>query len=231
MAVKSVCVSRVPSCVSIMYNNKMLNCRSFKIDSCTFLQVGLDPNNDFNSMICIIKKSNIITISLTFLKEQIFDNKNKIIKYLEMVPLNADLYLTDWLAMWIGAHGGDKHLCLQCLTQNSRIRLTKSQFLVMCGFEKSIIYEVQRQNKKFKPIAIRQLEELATYLNNNFPQKKIRSRETLVNIAQLIEENELKTVLSSSYPCFIGQIQFRATKQLVDRWLQLMSETHQVNYI
>lgn len=213
------------------HSNKMINSFFFKIDSTTFLQVGIDPNSDFQSMVQIFTKSRIITISPSFLNE-IFARKKYISSMLESEepPSDTDMFLYDYMAVWVYQRRNEKYLCIECLLRDYILRLTKIQFQKLCQYEISINQKCTSNNMVFKPIVEKQLEMLAVYFKNIFPFKKALFHEKMVKYAQLIEEKQLKSVLPTTDECFYGQIQFRASKQLVNRWIQLLSIPSDVSY-
>lgn len=196
---------------------------SFKIDNTTFLQVGMDPKHDFQSMIHIFKKSRFLTITSTFLTK-VYDMKNIIINKLDepSLPPETDLFLHEYMAVSICQRRDEKLVCFECILHDHRLRLSKFQFQRLCKFQNSIFQECKSKHMLFRPLVKGQLEQLAEYLKKNFPLNKVQSHDKLMKFAQLVEESELRTVLPSCSPCFYGQIQYRACEQLVNRWIQLM---------
>ena len=182
-------------------------------------------------MIQIFTKSRVITISPSFLNE-IFAKKEYILNKLEsqQPAAESDMFLYDYMAVWIYQRHGEKYLCIECLLRDYILRLTKIQFQKLCQHEISINRKCTLNNMVYKPIVEEQLELLAVFFKKIFPFKKALFHEKLVKYAQLIEEEQLKSVLPTTNECFYGQIQFRATKQLVNRWIQLLSIPSDVSY-
>ncbi|KAF0707882.1 Uncharacterized protein FWK35_00036093 [Aphis craccivora] len=151
---------------------ELIDCSNFFLDfsSRKFLNIGLDPTDEFNTVIHIITPPRFINISANFLK-RIYRLMGYILLFILEKPqkYKRSLFLdTDSVTISSMVYQGENMLVMESKIQDGcRILLNLSDLLKLQDLEWSIFEIIKRKTEIVKSLIIQQINQIASYLKRN----------------------------------------------------------------
>ncbi|KAE9523204.1 hypothetical protein AGLY_016437 [Aphis glycines] len=199
----------------------LIDCSNFFLDfsSRKFLNIGLDPTDEFNTVIHIITPSRFVNISADFLK-RIFRLMGNILSFILEKPqkYKRNLFLdSDSITISSMVYQGENMLIIESKIQDGcRILLNRNDLLKLQDLEWSIFEIIERKTKIVKPLVIQQINQIASYLKTN-TKVETRTLEDMTNRVKSINNIFIATHVNDYN--FTSQLQLHAAEHIAQRWL------------
>ncbi|XP_025407399.1 uncharacterized protein LOC112681349 [Sipha flava] len=153
--------------------NKLISSSSFVIDfdARKFLNIGLDPADDFNVAVHIITMKHFISVS-SELFVRIFPLMNDIISFLSEKPVkcrHAFFMTTACTSISCMVHRGKSVLSIESTVhEGQRVMLDRDDLVVLKRLERSISETIIRNVEVIKPEVIDQFDRLVASIDDRF---------------------------------------------------------------
>lgn len=188
-----------------------------------FLNIGLDPANNFNVTIHIITPLRHLVISPETL-ERIFSLMGDILSVLldSRLKTKPPVFLVDdTMKLSKITCRGENKLAFQSISGGNKVLLSREDVIALQHMEWSTFESVLLKTNVIRPVVLRQLEQMTVYLKSNFPQ--IDTVEDMISIIGGVSDESLASHIPNEEACFISQLKLYAVKQIVEKWT---SATH-----
>ena len=195
------------------------------------ITVGMDPMNMFKITIRITTASRYVNIPVDMLR-RIFSMIGNILSIINNQPVKTRerLFLKDEnITLSKMSYRGDSMLVIESHRfDGCRVLLSRDNLLTLQDLEPCINESIY-QKIFIRPIILKQLDQIAEYLKNDF---YLERTSTVVEIAtfikrihdDLITENLVKNIGDIQHPSFLAQIKRFASIQLANRWMEKLNE-------
>ncbi|KAL4152958.1 hypothetical protein QTP88_000791 [Uroleucon formosanum] len=205
----------------------LIDCSHFILDftSRKFLNVGLDPTDEFNTVVQIITPSRYINVSAEFLK-RIFSLMGNILSFILVLPqkYKRNLFLeTEIISLASMVYRGENMLVIVSKTQDGcRILLNRTDLIRLQYLEWSIHETVVRKSAIIRPAVLKQFEIIGDYIDRKFTKVEKPSK---TNEEMMIFIKNLRNDLITTNPDlnFVSQPKMFAISQLAEQWAQRWS--------
>jgi len=149
-----------------------------------FINIGIDPTDEFKTVIHIITSSRYVNIPIDFL-QSIFRLMGKILTFIldRLEKYKRNLFLkTDSISMSSMVYQSEITLVLESKTHDGcRVLLNRTDLLVLQDLEYTIFEIINRKSIVIKPIVIQQIDLIASFLKSNAtPQNSMPEMRTRV---------------------------------------------------
>ncbi|KAE9523773.1 hypothetical protein AGLY_015833 [Aphis glycines] len=203
---------------------KLIDCSNFFLDfsSRKFLNIGLDPTDEFNTVIHIITPSRFVNISADFLK-RIYRLMGNILSFILEQPqkYKCNLFLnSDSITISSMVYHRENMLVIE-----SKIQDGCRTLLILQDFEWSIFEIIERKTKTVKPIIIQQINQITSYLKTN-TKVETRTLEDMTNRVKSI--NNIFIVTHVNDYNFTSQLQLHAAEYIAQRWLDELEKDEEI---
>ncbi|XP_050547315.1 uncharacterized protein LOC126908999 [Daktulosphaira vitifoliae] len=193
-----------------------------------FLQLGLNPKEDFNITVYIITPSRYISMSTEFLNT-IYGMMNEINIFLQSSPVrneNNILCRNECFKLSKTLYRDSVHLVLEsATTEGCRVLLNKENIQILKQMECTINNGITRKLKT-RLLLSRQIDRIIQYADGKWPGlRTLQSpNDEMVNFIRSLNDIEIG---DSNY---ISELKNLAYNVIVDRWVKSWSEgTLQIN--
>lgn len=196
----------------------LIDCTSFTINFTDrkFIQIGLDPSDDYSVKIHIITPSRYVSITPDFLK-RIFSLMGNILSVILDTPNKSRgvIFLKDnSITLSKMVYRGENMLIIESDIQDGcRVLLSGQNLLTLQELEQCIFECVQQKFSITRQVVLNQLNQMFGYLDKERAQR---------NMPMIFEE--VKTFIRRSNINtngefnFLNQIKWLATHQVAERW-------------
>jgi hypothetical protein len=216
--------------------NNLIDSSAFTIDFTNrkFLQVGLDPENNFNVSIHIITPSRHIAVSHDFLK-MLFASMGDILSFILDRPViyKRKVFLdTEESIVSTMVYRNEPVLVVESKTKHGhRILLNQNDLITIQSLEWTIYESSVRKSEIIRPMILRQVDQMGIYMKkrNNIPKNSDTKERLAYVVKNIVSDEEFIENIPKNEYCYISQIKTYATKQVVEKWISLMVEPHEVN--
>uniref|UniRef100_A0A2S2QVQ5 Uncharacterized protein n=1 Tax=Sipha flava TaxID=143950 RepID=A0A2S2QVQ5_9HEMI len=182
-----------------------------------FINIGLDPANDFNVYIHIITPSRYVSISPDFLK-RIYSLMGHILSFvLSSTNNKQQTFLeTDSMLLTSMLYRGESVLVIEdksiagCRILLNRVDIMALQYLEWVISETILKKTLFVQNK-----VVAQFEQMCTYFKNEF--KREQNIHNMITTIKNVSDDLISSHLPKSDYSFVNQIKLFATKQIAER--------------
>ena len=178
-----------------------------------FITTGLDPADNFNTIIQIVTPSRYVKLTPEFLKK-VFS----LMGYVFSIILDPDfkriIFLdTEYYKLSTMKYREDNMLVIESkIEKECRILLNRTDLLPLQNIEYSIFETIERKNKFVLPSILHQFDQISTYM------KKIIKQPTTVEDISLkisnFQDRLIKASILDVEQSFISQLKLLASEQL-----------------
>lgn len=208
----------------------LIDCSNFILDFTgrKFLNVGLDPADEFNTIVQVITPSRYVNMPPDFLR-RIFSLMGNILSFILDLPqkYKRNLFLeTEIISLSSMLYKGENMLVIESKTQDgcrvllNRADLMKLQYLEWCIFE-----TVVRKSTIIRPVVIKQFDMFLNYID--IESAKVdsppKTPEEMVTFIKNISDESVISKIPKNDVNFISQLKMHASSQLAERWAQRLS--------
>ena len=215
----------------------LIDCSNLTIDFTArkFLNIGLDPTDEFNTKIHIITASRHVNIPVDFLM-RIFRLMGNILSFILDQPekYNRKLFLeTDSISLTSMVYQSENTLVLESKIQDGcRVLLNRSDLLQLQDLESTIYEIIKRKSEIVKPIVLHHIELIATFLQLNVPlqnstleimRNQVRKIDNSYIQRHVIDEAIQYGISQGDY-IYTNQVKLYATDSIVQKWMEKVKE-------
>jgi len=213
----------------------LIDCSNFTLDFTgrKFLNVGLDPTDEFNTVVQIITPSRYINMPADFLR-RIFSLMGNILSFILDQPqkYKRNLFLeTEIILLSSMVYSGENVLVIESKTQAgcrvllNRTDLMKLQYLEWCIFE-----TVTRKSTITQPLVLKQFETMGNYLDQEFIKvdSPPKTPEEMIVFIKNLNDDKIIGSTPKEDMNFISQLKMYASSQLAEHWAQRWSGESEV---
>lgn len=193
-----------------------------------FLNVGLDPTDEFNIVVQIITPSRYVNIPADFLR-RIFSLMGNILSFILDVPqkYKRNLFLeTEIILLSSMVYQGENMLVIESKTQaGCRVLLNRADLMKLQYFEWCIVETVVRKSIIIRPLVLKQYEIMSNYLDQEFTKvdSPPKTNEEMVVFIKNLSDDKIIGSTPKDDMNFISQLKILATTQLAEQWAQRWS--------
>ncbi|XP_060848194.1 uncharacterized protein LOC132927631 [Rhopalosiphum padi] len=206
---------------------ELIDCNNFTLDFTgrKFLNVGLDPTDEFNTVVQIITPSRYINMPADFLR-RIFSLMGNILSFILDQPqkYKRNLFLeTEIISLSSMVYQGENMLVIESKTQaGCRVLLNRADLMKLQYMEESIFETFARKSAIIRPVVLRQFEIIENYIDREFtnvqsPPKTVD--EMIIFIKNLQTDQIIKNIDLN----FVSQLKMCAARKLAEQWSQRWS--------
>jgi len=210
----------------------LIDCSNLTIDFTArkFLNIGLDPTDEFKAAVHIITASRYVNIPIDFL-ERIFRLMGNILSYVLDRPHEHKRILfleTESITMSSMIYKSENTLVLESKTQDGcRVLLNRTDLLVLQDLECAIFEIIKRKSEIVKPIVLHHVELIATFLKINVPiqssvleilRTHVRNIDNSFIQSHVIDKAMQYGISQSDY-IYTNQVKLYATDYIVQKWM------------
>jgi hypothetical protein len=205
--------------------SELVDSANFTIDFVErkFLNVGLDPAQQFNVSILIITPSRYVNISPDFLK-RIYSVMGHILSHIldTAVRYKKIIFLEDEFALLTSmVYKGEHMLVIESKQKNGcRIILSRRDLLTIQDLEWTIFETVTRKNDIVRSIILNQFDQITEYFKTDFNIDKSATLEEVISIIKGIHTELIAKHIPKNKQSFLNQIKLFATEQLAINWMK-----------
>jgi len=203
----------------------LIDCSNLTIDFTArkFLNIGLDPTDEFNTKIHIITASRYVNIPTDFLM-RIFRLMGNILSFILDRPekYNRKLFLeTDSISLTSMVYQSENTLVIESKIQDGcRVLLNRSDLLQLQDLESTIYDIIKRKSDIIKPIVMHQIDLIATFLKINVPLQN-SAIEIMRTRVRNIDTNYISIhVIGENDYIFTSQLKLYATDYIIKKWME-----------
>ena len=189
-----------------------------------FVIMGVDPINQFYTMIQIITPSRHIVVSPDFLNRIFFIMGNILSFKLNSPQTMKTVFLnTDEIILTNMIYRGQNMIVIESKSQiGCRILLDRKDLLTLQHLEWSIFETIERKTNFVRPKVIQQFDRITAYFTNNFQNQASTNLEKMIAIIKNDHDDKTVQPISKSATRFISQIKLLANGQIAEHWMQQM---------
>ncbi|XP_022181022.1 uncharacterized protein LOC111041139 [Myzus persicae] len=193
-----------------------------------FLNVGLDPTDEFNTIVQIITPSRYINMSADFLRH-IFSLMGNILSFILDQPLKykRNLFLeTEIISLSSMVYQGENMLVVESNTQaGCRVLLNRTDLMKLKYLEWCVVETVVRKSTIIRPLVLKQFEIIGNYLDQEFTKvdSPPKTPEEMIIFIKNFSDCKIIGSAPKEDMNFISQLKMFATRQLADQWSQRWS--------
>ncbi|KAF0697281.1 Uncharacterized protein FWK35_00034003 [Aphis craccivora] len=209
---------------------ELIDCSNFILDFTgrKFLNVGLDPADEFNTIVQVITPSRYVNMLSDFLR-RIFSLMGNILSFILDLPqkYKRNLFLeTEIISLSSMVYKGENMLVIESKTQaGCRVLLNRTDLIKLQYLEWSIHETVAQKSTIIRPVVLKQFEIIGNYIDREFtnvlsPPKTIE--EMIIFIKNLKADDIVKNIDLN----FVSQLKMFAAPKLAEqclRWSREMS--------
>lgn len=214
----------------------LIDCSNFTLNFTgrKFLNVGLDPTDEFNTIVQIITPSRYINMPANFLR-RIFSLMGNILSFILDIPqkYKRNLFLeTENISLSSMVYQGENMLVIESKAQaGCRVLLNRADLIKLQYLEWLIHETVARKSTIIRPLVVKQFEIMGNYLDHEFtkvetPPKNID--EMIIFIKNLNDDKIIGSTPKEDMN-YISQLKMYATTQLAEHWAQRWNGELEVN--
>ncbi|XP_060874150.1 uncharacterized protein LOC132947907 [Metopolophium dirhodum] len=203
---------------------KLIDCSNLTIDFTArkFLNIGIDPTDEFKTVIHIITSSRYVNIPIDFL-QSIFRLMGNILSFILDRPekYKRNLFLdNDVISMSSMTYHSENTLVLESKIQDGcRVLLNRTDLLTLQDLEYTIFEIINRKSIIIKPIVIHQIDLIASFLKSNVALEN--SKTDMRTHVRNIDNNYLSIhVIGENDYIFKNQLKLYATDSIVQKWME-----------
>lgn len=193
-----------------------------------FLNVGLDPTDEFNIVIQIITPSRYINMPADFLR-RIFSLMGNILSFILDTPekYKRNLFLeTDNISLSSMVYQGENVLVVASKTKaGCRVLLNRSDLIHLQYLEWSIHETVARKSTIIRPVVLKQFEIIGNYIDREFTNvlSPPKTNEEMIIFIKNLSDDKIIGSAPKEDMNFISQLKINATTKLAEQWAQRWS--------
>ncbi|XP_050521862.1 uncharacterized protein LOC126894704 [Daktulosphaira vitifoliae] len=193
-----------------------------------FLQVGLNPKEDFNVTVCIITSSRYLSISAEYLNI-IYGMMDVITSFLQSPPVkvrnivlyqNVDFNITKVL------YRDTMHLVLESrMVDGCRVLLNNENINRLMDLQCTIISAISRKIKT-RLLLRHQIDRIIQYADGKWSGPKIQqsNNDEMVNFIRSLNDEEICDTIPKGDSNYISELKNLAYNEIVERWVKSWSE-------
>ncbi|XP_022183163.1 uncharacterized protein LOC111042771 [Myzus persicae] len=211
----------------------LLDSTSFTLDFTArkFLLVGIDPTDNFQTVIHLLTSSRHVKLSTDFLK-RIFSLMGNVLSFILDIPQSykRTIFLeTDFYKLSSMVYGGINVLVIESKTEDGcRILLNRADLIQLQRLEWSISASIGEKVVFIKPKIIKEMNQYCDYLAKQFLQVDSPKPQNVHEMLIFINNEEDK---QSSQNQYLSQIKMFASTQLAELCMtRLKTQNSQVSY-
>lgn len=196
----------------------LLDSTSFTLDFTArkFLLVGIDPTDNFQTVIHLLTSSRHVKLSTDFLK-RIFSLMGNVLSFILDIPQSykRTIFLeTDFYKLSSMVYGGINVLVIESKTEDGcRILLNRADLIQLQRLEWSISASIGEKVVFIKPKIIKEMNQYCDYLAKQFLQVDSPKPQNVHEMLIFINNEEDK---QSSQNQYLSQIKMFASTQLAE---------------
>lgn len=196
----------------------LIDCTSFTIHFTDrkFIQIGLDPSDDYNVKIHIITASRHVSLTPDFLK-RIFSMMGNILSVILDTPNKTRglIFLKDnSITLSKMVYRGENTLIIESEVQDGcRVLLSRENLLTLQDLEQCIFDIVQRKALITRQVVFNQLNQMFEYLDKERAQRNMPM--IFDEVKTFIRRSDINTNGEFN---FLNQIKLLATEKVAERW-------------
>ncbi|XP_060868263.1 uncharacterized protein LOC132943328 [Metopolophium dirhodum] len=190
-----------------------------------FLNVGLDPTDEINTVGQIITPSRYITMPADFLR-RIFSLMGNILSFILDQPQKymRNLFLeTEIISLSSMVYRGENMLVIESKTQvGCRVLLNRMDLMKLQYLEWCIIETVVRKSTIIRPLVLKQFVIMGNYLDQEFTKvdSPPKTPEEMIVFIKNLSDDKIIGSTPKEHMNFISQLKILATTQLAEQWAQ-----------
>ncbi|XP_060879149.1 uncharacterized protein LOC132951349 [Metopolophium dirhodum] len=195
----------------------LIDSTSYTLDFTTrkFLLVGIDPTDNFQTVIHILTSSRHVKLSTDFLK-RIFSLMGNVLSFILDIPTSykRNLFLEiDLFKLSSMVYVGSNNLVIESKTEDGcRVLLNRSDLIQLQNLEWSIAASIREKDIFIKPKIIKQMNEysenlIGKILQVDSPPNNVREMQIFINNQEVKQTSENQ---------FLNQIKMFAPTQLTE---------------
>ena len=201
----------------------LIDSTSYTLDFTTrkFVLVGIEPTDNFQTVIHILTSSRHVKLTTDFLK-RIFSLMGNVLSFIQEIPKSykRTVFLeTEFFKLSSMVYVGANVLVIESKTEDGcRVLLNRSDLIQLQNFEWSISASIGEKDIFIKPKIIKQMNEYSEYLIG----KILRADSPPKNVHEMqifIDNQEVKQTSENQ---FLSQIKMSASVQLVELCMNRM---------
>ncbi|XP_050520701.1 uncharacterized protein LOC126894069 [Daktulosphaira vitifoliae] len=193
-----------------------------------FLQVGLNPKDDFNVTVCIITPSRYISMSADYLNI-IYGMRDEITLFLQSPPVkgenimvyqNVDFNITKVL------YHDTVHLVLESrMVDGCRVLLNNENINRLMDLQCTINSTISRKIKT-RLLLSHQIDRIIQYADGKWSDPKIQqsNNDEIVNFIRSLNDKEICDTFPKGDSNYISELKNLAYNVIVDRWVKSWSK-------
>ncbi|XP_060876550.1 uncharacterized protein LOC132949590 [Metopolophium dirhodum] len=212
----------------------LIDCSNLTIDFAArkFLNIGLDPTDEFNTRIHIITASRYVNIPVDFLN-RIFRLMGNILSFILDQPekYKRKLFLeTDSISLSSMVYQSENTLVIESKIQDGcRVLLNRTDLLLLQDLESTISEIIDRKSIIIKPIVIHQIDLIASFLKTN-SMLKHSTLEIMRNRVRNVNNDFISIhVIGENDYIFTSQLKLYATDCIVQKWMEKLEKDEGYN--
>lgn len=192
-----------------------------------FIQVGIDPSNNFNVMIHIITQSRHVAVSPEFL-QRLFSIMGGILSFVldisdghkkKQIFLNTETEVVSSMV-----YRGENNLVIESKSQEGcRIVLNARNLISLQNLEWCIFENFTRKSTFVRPTVLYQFNKLSDHIELSFNSQKFVSVKDMVTYIRSLSNDSITEFISKSEQSFVSQLQILAVEQLATRLVKNLS--------
>ncbi|XP_025198692.1 uncharacterized protein LOC112597007 [Melanaphis sacchari] len=210
--------------------SELIDCSNFILDFTgrKFLNVGLDPEDEFNTIVQVITPSRYVNMPPDFLR-RIFSLMGNILSFIIDLPqkYKRNLFLeTEIISLSSMVYQGENVLVIESKTQTGcRVLLNRTDLMKLQYLEWCIHETVVRKSTITRPLVLKQFEIMGNYLDQEFTKVESppKTPEEMVVFIKNLSDDKIIGSTPKHDMNFISQLKMFATKQLAEQWVQRWS--------
>ncbi|XP_016664910.1 uncharacterized protein LOC107885741 [Acyrthosiphon pisum] len=209
---------------------ELIDCTNYTIDFVNrkFLQVGIDPTQEFNVCVRIITPSRFVNISVDFLK-RLYSLMGHILSHIldTTVKYRRFIFLeNEFVLLTSMIYRGECMLVIESkVEQGCRILLSPKELMAIQNMEWTIFETVTGKTMIVRPMILLQLDQITEYFKNYYKIEKEATLEEFVTIIKGIQIELISKHVPKNKYSFINQIKLLATEQLAGSWMEKLNKS------
>ncbi|KAL4104961.1 hypothetical protein QTP88_020236 [Uroleucon formosanum] len=201
----------------------LIDCSNFILEFTgrKFLNVGLDPTDELNTVVQIITPSRYINMPADFLR-RIFSLMGNILSFILDQPqkYKRNLFLeTEIISLSSMVYQGENMLVIESKIQaGCRVLLNRSDLLRLQYLAWSIHETIVRKSTIIRPLVLKQFEIMANYLDQEFTKvdSPPKTPEEMIVFIKNLSDDKIIESNPKEDMNFISQLKMFATTQLAE---------------
>lgn len=207
--------------------NDLIDCTSYSINFAArkFINIGIDPLNNFDVIVHIISASQYVKITTTFLK-RIFGLMGNILAVIldrRVRKTKNRIFLKDEaMQLYKIGYKGENMLVIESRVQTDcRVLLNRENLLSLANLEWCIFNCIARKTSVVKPMVLVQITEICEYLEKEMARRRVSHifDEMHKMIGNLNDATMMKEIPQKAGDSInlLSEIKLMASRQLTER--------------